>query len=170
MANSLKIIAQAISAKLKREIEICNDNNTWFDDAELPFGGDPPPLQNSFAIVLDDGSFDRQWGGSPCSLKMTQGVTISHLQRWEQDNTKQLSRVIADSETSMLDFAYQILSTVLTESHPNNILVPWVPTDEDGKQLFDSIRAVSYVSPKRHQNWPLLYQYIKFELTLSWDL
>ena len=169
-------IVLAIKARLADKINEVHANNIWLDDAPIPFGKDAPPTQNSFTLMVDDGHFDQDWGGSTCALKETTSVIITHMQKLQLDDTKKLTQIIAAAESSMLKMKRNILSAMLveyTEVNPDSSMFakhPWRPKNSDGKFLWDQLHPVSYVSPKRHKDWPLLYQYIEFRFSFFWDL
>jgi hypothetical protein len=169
MLNNIQSeIALAVRSRIIQEIEGANESNVWIDDAPLPFGNDPPPFQNCFSVCVDDGNFDADWGGSTCALKEHSGVFITHMQKPQLDDSKKLTHATA---LNMLMVKKQILAAMLIDRTPGiSTKLPWRPIGESGRPLWDQIRPSLAISPKRQQNWPLLYQYIKFDFTFFWDL
>ena len=171
--DSQSMVILAIKARLLEKIPEAFENNTWIDDAPIPFGKDPPPTQHSFTLVADDGHFDPDWSGNACSLKETTTVTITHMQLLQLDDTKKLSNIIAENEKrSMLRIKHDILASLLfqeagevPDEEPGRHYSPWRPQSATKRYLFDSLHPTVYVSPKRHKDWPMLYQYIEFRFT-----
>jgi len=172
MIDTQSEIALALRQRLINNLgQVATSSNTWIDDAPLPWGKDPPPYQNCFSIMLNDGFFDREWSGSPCSLKEFSGFVITHMLKLHLDQPKHLTQVIAEAEQSMLWVKKAILTAYLSEPTGNQASrAPWRPKSANGKYLWDFIQPKNYVAPKRHQDWPLLYQQTEFQMTFYWDL
>lgn len=165
-------IMLAFQARILHKIPLANNMNCWIDDAPLPLGKDPPPHENSFSICPGDGRYDPDWGGAICALKEHTTVSITHMAKIQIDDAKKLTHAIAASERSMLKIKRQLLATFLNDAPASNPTAkqPWRPKSVSGKFFWDSLRPVSYVSPKRHQDWPLLYQILEFQFAFFWDL
>ena len=93
------------------------------------------------------------------------------------DDTKKLTNIIVSNQRrSMLKMKHDILSALLIETtkFPGEAGVtsssPWHPVDSNGSKLFDTLHPTVYVAPKRHKNWPMLYQYVELKFTFFWKL
>lgn len=169
------VLMEVILARVIEVIPEANERTAWIDDAALPYGKDAPERgENMFSVSPVDGSFDEAQleGGNRCSgVVETGGFTVTHLQQWELDPSNELTGVIARSDRAMLKFKRKILSAILVDYLPNGSKVPWQPTGEDGMALtLGPPQPSSTITPRRHQTWNLLYQYIVFKCSWRWDL
>lgn len=162
-------IALAIQQRVINLVPGATKVNCWIDDAPLPLGKDPPPHERSFSIVMGDGAYDPEWGGAACVLKETARVAITHMAKIQLDPAKKLTNAIAANNRSMLRVKREILAAMLIETI-NGAKGAWRPKSVSGRYFWDTIRPVNYESPKRHQEWPLLYQILDFQFSFFWDL
>ena len=169
--DSQSLILLAFQKRLIDRVPNSHSNNTWIDDAPIPFGKDAPPTEHCFSLTTDDGSFDPDWGGNACALAETTTVTVTHMQKLMLDDTKKLTNIVAENRNrSMLKYKHDILSAFLFDTVNETFRRPWRPQDATGSFLFDTLHPTVYVSPKRHKDWPLLYHYIEFKMTFFWKL
>jgi hypothetical protein len=174
--NPQKQICHAIENRLIDKIPAANRNTLGWDDQPVP--KDEPPSHQFFNLCMDDGRFDPEWGGSTCSFKEHTAITVCYMRRMEIDDAKKLAHIVWRHDDSMADMKLAILNALIvdyTETDPiGNPDVyakhPWTPTDDTGRRLSDQLHPGPNINPKRHQNWPFLYQYIEFNFTLNWNL
>lgn len=167
-------ILQAVKAKLIADLPEATENVTWIDDAPLPYGSELPHFgDHMFSISASDGHYpdEESNGGSLCFTHEESGCVVTHMRRLHLDNVQELDQAIAVEKRAMFKMKPRIISSILIDHSETGFKKRWQPLFKQGKPLFvNQIRITASVAPKRHQNWPMLYQYFAFRYSFRLDV